>query len=455
MSGGAAVAPTSMSAQTSWNWAFTGTTYEGMYTESTDNTFVYGSDNSYQTGTTYNSSYNYYNVGIVKMNSSQVVQWNTTKMQTADTAYGLNTTSYIWKTDSGYVGWMCPIYGYRFGSNKLRLQMHVLNDSTGATVGSLLGYNGNDASSTQTFSFGACQVSNVVGDKVAISVGDYVAGTGTDTSVNIFEQTSSAITPLWTVGNSELHNASTGGTDFTATALHLVAGTHGTVYGVGYFGATNVDGSGTNTNVGIFKYSSSGATATLDWTYVFRQQTGGVEHSMYSGGIALDGTDLYISGYSTAIGGSVNAPFVAKIDVSGTPSLTWITQASSASYNCYAKNIKLIGSDQVITLGYGQTDDPTGNAVVGVMVSLNQDGSTLGTADVDDITWTIIDLSSYIVFASGTAGGTANVSLTNVTGSAATWDVTSTTSTGTVNAWIHDIPADASGPVIVESGGVE
>ena len=88
--------------------------------------------------------------------------------------------------------------------------------------------------------------------------------------------------------------------------------------------------------------------------------------------------------------------------------------------------------------------------------SLNNDGTTLGTGDVDDATWSAIDLSPYIVFATAAAGGTANVEVKQGSNTDQTWNTTNDTVSGTVSTWIHDTPATAgSGTILVESGGIE
>ena len=104
----------------------------------------------------------------------------------------------------------------------------------------------------------------------------------------------------------------------------------------------------------------------------------------------------------------------------------------------------------MLSFGYGQTD-PTAN-VLGVLVAANQDGSTLGTGTVDEIAWTAIDLSSYIVFADGASFATANVDIVNQTSSGFTYATGTETAAGaTPDAWTNG----ATTPTIqVESGGI-
>ena len=174
---------------------------------------------------------------------------------------------------------------------------------------------------------------------------------------------------------------------------------------------------------------------------------------MTAGGIDIsaDDNDLFISGYSTKIGStSINGPFIAKLDVSGsTPSLTWINHYSSATYNCYSQNCKVIGTDTVVSFGYGQTD-PSSN-VVGVLISANQDGSTTGSGTVDGIAWTAIDLSPYIVFADGASGGTANVNITHETSTTFTYGTGTETTTASTPTWTNGAPSPT---LQVESGPI-
>lgn len=456
MSGGALVAPTAVTGQAGWNWAITGTWTDNPYTEGTCNVAVDSSGNRYSTGSIWGgSSYDYYNTGVVKLDSSQSVVWNVAFYDSASPiATGLGNRPAILKTPtSGYVVWMSEYYSTINSSNKTQIQFVGLNDSTGAEVHTAQFYN-------STAPWGAAQiygepkVSVPVGDKFSFGVGMYGTHSPAAATVSIQLVTagSSSFTfNSWSSGAVNLRNYSTGNDDIYLTNVALDSSDN--VYAICNFSATNIDGSGTANNVAIAKWNSSG---TLQWVYCLRQQAGGVEDSLNGGGIEIDGTDLYISGSSNTIGGSYAAPFIARIDVSGTPSLTWITQISNPNYNCYASNVKRIGSDQVVSLGYGQTNDPTGNAVVGVIPSLNIDGSTLGTGDVDDATWSAIDLSSYIVFATAAAGGTTNVEVKQGPNTDGAWNTNDSVGAGTVNTWLHGTPAAAGlGTILVESGGIE
>ena len=87
--------------------------------------------------------------------------------------------------------------------------------------------------------------------------------------------------------------------------------------------------------------------------------------------------------------------------------------------------------------------------------SLNIDGTTLGTGSVDDATWSAIDLSSYIVFATAASGGTTNVEVKQGSNTDGAWNTNDSVGAGTVNTWIHDTPSAAGlGTIRVESGGI-
>ena len=455
MSGGALVAPTTVTGQAAWNWAFTGTWSDNPYTEGWNSVVVDSSGNRYTTGAIWGSStQQYYNLGVVKMDSSQSVDWNVAFRDNATTTgTGLGNRGGVLKTvTNGYVVASTDLYKVLYYSNKQRMQFLHLNDSTGAVVHSAQYYGLLDDYSAAMLS-GPPKMSNVVGDTFAFGVNSSGTHSGYATaSIQLVTVGSSSFTfNSWSSGATNLWNYSTGNSAIYVNSVTQDSSNN--VYAILTFAATNIDGSGTASNLAIAKWDSSG---TNQWVYCLRQQAGGVEDSLQGGGIEIDGTDLYISGYSNTIGGTYSAPLIARIDVSGTPSLTWITQISNPDYNCYAQNIKRIGSDQVISLGYGQTSDPTGNAVVGVIPSLNIDGTTLGTGDVDDATWSAIDLSPYIVFATAAAGGTANVEVKQGSNTDQTWNTTNDTVSGTVSTWIHDTPATAgSGTILVESGGIE
>jgi len=456
MSGGALVPPTAVTGQASWNWAITGTWTDNPYTEGSHNLQVDSSGNRYSTGSVWGgATYKYYNTAVVKLDSSQSVDWNTAFYDAATTTgTGLGNSSGVLKTiTNGYVVFFSQIYMTLYSQNKFRVQFLGINDSTGA-AGHGQQFNNTMESWGNAQVSGTPVVSDPVGNNFAFGVGMYGTHSpaAATVSVQLVTAGSSGFTYNgWSSGAVNLRNYSTGNDDIYLTNVTLDSSDN--VYAICSFGATNIDGSGTATNIAIAKWNSSG---TLQWVYCLRQQAGGVEDSMNPGGIAIDGTDLYISGSSNTIGGSYTAPFIARIDVSGTPSLTWITQISNPDWNVYAQNIKRIGSDQVISLGYGQTSDPTGNAVVGVIPSLNIDGTTLGTGDVDDITWSAIDLSSYIVFATAAAGGTTNVEVKQGPNTDGNWSTTDSTGAGTVSTWIHDTPSAAGlGTILAESGGIE
>ena len=454
MSGGATVAPTTVTGQAAWNWAFTGTWYDSPYTEGNHNAFVDSSDNRYSVGSVWGgSTYKYYNLGVVKLNSSQVVQWNVVFQDSGTTTGdGLGNGPAILKTlTNGRVIVATQQYQVRNSVNKARIQFYHLNDSSGAVTNTAQYYSSLDEYSASQLT-GKPRLSNPVGDKFALGTNSYGTHTGYSTvAVQLVTAGSSSFTfNSWSSGAVNLWNYSTGNSAIYINDVALDSSDN--VYAICNFAATNIDGSGTLSNIAIAQWDSSGA---LQWVYVLRQQAGGVEDTMSTGGIYIDGTDLYISGYSNTIGGSYSAPFIARIDVSGTPSLTWITQISNPNFNCYSARVQRIGSDQVVSLGYGQTADPTGNAVLGIMPSLNIDGTTLGTADVDDATWSAIDLSSYIVFATGASGGTANVEVRQGSNTDGAWNTTDSTQAGTVNTWLHGTPAAAGlGPILAESGDV-
>ena len=447
-------APTTVTGQASWNWAITGTWTDNPYTEGWNSVVVDSSGNRYTTGALWGgATYDYYNFGVVKMDSSQAVDWNVAFYDNATTTgTGLGNRGGVLKTvTSGYVVAFTDVYQVLYFTNKQRMQFLHLNDSTGAVTNAAQYYGLLDDYSAAALD-GPPKVSNVVGDTFAFGVNASGSHSGYATSsIQLVTVGSSSFTfNSWSSGATNLWNYSTGNSAIYVNSVTQDSSNN--VYAIFTFAATNIDGAGLANNLAIAKWDSSG---TNQWVYCLRQQAGGVEDSLQGGGIEIDGTDLYISGSSNTIGGTYSAPLIARIDVSGTPSLTWITQISNPDWNVYAQNLKRIGSDQVISLGYGQTNDPTGNAVVGVIPSLNIDGTTLGAAVVDDATWSVIDLSPYIVFATAAAGGTANVEVKQGSNTDLSWNTDTDVGAGTVSTWIHDTPATAGlGTILVESGAI-
>jgi len=446
LSGGYSTAPTTTTGQNSWNFTHASPTYQGIY-NNTGAMWIDGSDNMYSCGQTYDASFGYYNQGIVKENSSQAVQWNVNYKANNSYPYGFQN-GVIWKSEtSGYLGMMGTVYNLRNGSYKQRMQMLILNDSDGsATYGKYAAPNNDTISNSTTNGSGLRSGFN--GDKFATTMGYHSSAGYQMVAPMLWTAESANFQNEWTIGDCEIRNQSSGGNSIYATGVCIDSSNN--VYVQSYFGATAISGSYTPANMAITKFTSGG---TYSWTYVLRQQAGGEETSLSGGGIDIsaDGNDLFVSGYSNKVGGSTGAPVIARLDVSGaTPSLTWITQFASATYSCYAQNCKVVGTDTVVSFGYGQTD-PTAN-VVGVLVAANQDGSSLGSGTVDDVAWTATDISSYIVFADGASGGTANVNITNETGSGFTYTIGTETTTGSTPTWING----ATSPTIqVESGAIE
>lgn len=446
LSGGYGTAPTTTTGQNSWNFSHSAPTYGGIYNHA-GAMWIDGSDNMYQCGHSYDASYGYYNVGIVKENSSQAVQWNVNYKANNSYPYGFRDGA-IWKSEtSGYVGMIGTVYNQRNGAYKQRNQMLGLSDSDGSVTHGKFGAPNNDTISNSTTN-GAPLRSGFNGDKFATTMGYYSSGSYQMVAPMLWTAESTNFQNEWTIGDCEIRSQSSGGSDIYATGVCIDSSNN--VYVQSYFGATAISGSYTPANMAITKFTSGG---TYSWTYVLRQQAGGEETSLYGGGIDIsaDGNDLFVSGYSEKVGGSIYAPVIAKLDVSGaTPSLTWITQFASATYSCFSQNCKVIGTDTVVSFGYGQSD-PTAN-VLGVLVAANQDGSSLGSGTVDGIAWTATDISSYIVFADGASGGTANVNITNETGSGFTYTTGTETTTGSTPTWVNG----ATSPTIqVESGGIE
>ena len=447
LSGGITTPPTSITGQASFAWAFTGSTVQwSPYSEGPNNTFVDSSGNRYVTAAEYNASYHYYNVGIVKLDSSQSVDWNLSKRNFYNTSSGLGNAPGVLKTPTSSRVVTC-FDKYRYtgspASNKPVVQMLELRDSDGFTTGAATSFMSRETYTTDQ-NTGTPVMSDPVGDKFAMCVGKWASG---DTKVEtmLLEATGSGLTRLYTVGNGNLMN----NTNTSIGIQSCCIDASDNVYIVGNFNAVSVDSSVTPNNVFFAKWTLSGSTPSLAWVYCIRQGN----DSISAGGIDLDGTDLYISGYSPRVGGSNASPFIAKIDVSGTPSLTWIGQAASDTYNCYSRSVKVVGS-QVVSLGYGQTD-PTGN-VVGVMPVMNTDGTTLGTGVVDSIGWTVSDLSSVsgFVFSNAASGNTANVDIIATTANSQ-YDNGDDTVGGTVSAWFHDTPSAAGlGTMLVESGTI-
>ena len=447
LSGGVTTPPASVTGQASFAWAFTGTTVQwSPYSEGPNNTFVDSSGNRYVTAAQYDASYHYYNVGVVKMDSSQSVDWNKAYKNFFNNNSGLGNAPGVLKTPTNGRVVTCYEQWRNTGSPasaKSAVQLLELNDSTGATTGSACSFMSRETYTTDQ-NTGTPVMSDPVGDKFAMCVGKWANG---DTKVEtmLLEATGSGLDRLYTVGSANLVN----NTNTSINIQSCCIDSSDNVYIVGNFNAVSVDASVTPNNVFIAKWTLSGTTPSLAWRYCIRQGN----DSISAGGIDLDGTDLYISGYSPRVGGSNASPFIAKIDVSGTPSLTWIRQAASDTYNCYSRSVKVVGS-QVVSLGYGQTD-PTGN-VIGVMPVMNTDGTTLGTGVVDGIGWTVSDLSSVsgFIFSNAQSGNTANVDL-SADSSQSQWDNGDNTNTGTVNAWIHDTPSAAGlGTMLVESGTI-
>ena len=124
-----------------------------------------------------------------------------------------------------------------------------------------------------------------------------------------------------------------------------------------------------------------------------------------------------------------------------------------AGGHAYSQNCKLVGSDAVVSMGYGTTDnDSGGTAVVGAVVSLNIDGTTLGTGTVDGQAIVARDLSPYIVFATGASGGTTNVEIINQTSNELAQSVDTNLVAGYEDTWVNDVPPAED--IVVESGGI-
>jgi|TARA_B110000438_G_scaffold1792_1_gene1848 hypothetical protein len=442
-------APTTMDDQHTWNWTFSGSTPSWtIYTEDPRNTYVDSSDNMYQCGAIYDASYSYYQAAVRKFDSSQAVQWNVVFESTAGTSTGLANQLNVIKTASGYPIFVTPVYGYNYYANKPRMQMLLLSDTDGSVQQSKMCYDSADTWSAAQAN-GPFRITNPNGDKFAYAFGDFV-GTYQTVCVELWSVTSTSMGNEWALSNANLKNNSSsawGGNDCYVYGSWLDSSNN--VWLHVSFASYNLDSSGTKTNSAIVKYDSSG---NFDSNYLIIRSdvTAGYDHPMYPGGIIGDNAgNIYVSGYSMIPGGSVSAPFIAKIDVSGaTPSMTWITQAGTAAGNNYAQNIELVGSDMVVSMGYGTTPSASGTAVVGTMVALNTDGETLGSSTVDGQSWSTIDLSPYV------SNATTHTSLVNQTGSNFTATNNSLTQAGDVNTWIDDVPATASTAILVESGGI-
>jgi len=453
LSGGAATAPTTATVQTAWSFSISSATQEGIYAEQPGGLWVDSSDNSYEVGNVYPatsaSSYDYYNLGVAKYDSSGTQQWQTVYRQDTGAYSPGMQRAVVWhdETNNDCV-FLCYFQDSLAGWNKRRHQMVLLSDSTGnmrSTSWNRMVYMNNENSSVNNQMGSGIKRSNVNGTKIA-TLHDYYDNSDKSLVSPILWDMGQpySVSSGWTTTSVGLRNISTGGTDITGTGICLDSSNN--VYVTGFFQATGITGPYTPYNVFVAKYNSTG---TLQWIYCLRQQAGGESTSLMGGGIEIDGTDLYISGYSNKVGGSTSAPFLARLDVSGaTPSLTWINQAASATYNCYAQAVKRVGSDQVVSWGYGQTDP---GSAVGVMASMNIDGSTTGSGTVDGVAWTSIDLSPYIVFADAASGGTANVSLINNGSVSITEGAINNTQGGYYNTKVTGAPSPTN---TVESGGI-
>jgi|TARA_R110001606_G_scaffold3248_2_gene14121 hypothetical protein len=446
LSGGYSSAPTSTTEQNGWNFTHNSPTYS-MVNNNKGAMWIDGSDNHYSCGQIYDASYGYYNQGVVKMSSSQSVDWNVTyKANNSNPSGCLNGV--IWKSESsGYVGMMATVYDTRNGTSKQRYQMLGLDDSDGSVTHGMVA-KPTDDTTTYSMTNGNPQRSNFNGDKFATTGGHFSSAGYQMIAPMLWTAQATAFSNDWTIGNQSIRNQSTSGSSIYAGGVCIDSSNN--VYVLSSFGAKAISSPYTPNNVAITKYTAAGG---YSWTYVMRQQAGGESTSISSGGIAIsaDGNDLFVTGSSSKIGGSNSSPFISKLDVSGsTPTLTWINQYASASYNCYSSNCKLIGTDTVLSFGYGQTD-PTAN-VLGVLVAANQDGSSLGTASVDSIAWSAIDLSPYIVFADGASGGTTNVNIFNETGVTFTYATGTETTAGATPTWTN---GTVTPTILVESGGIE
>ena len=448
---GGANAPTTVTGQTVWSFSITGATQEGIYSEQTGGLWVDSSDNSYEVGNVWGGvTYDYYNLGFAKFNSSGVLQWQGVFRQNTGSLSPGMQRAVCWHggSDDDAV-FMTVFQDSLAGWNKRRHQMVPCDEGTGAELSSSwnrMVYMNNENSSINNQMGSTLRRSNVNGTKIA-TMHDYYDNSDKHLVSPILWDMGRpySVSSGWTTTSVGLRNISTGSTDIYGTGVCLDSSDN--VYCTGIFYATNIDGSGSNANVFIAKYNSTG---TLQWIYCLRAQAGGVENSMWGGDITIDGTDLYINGYCDDVTGSTTnaGPWIAKVDVSGTPSLTWINHAVSADYNCYGSSIKRIGSTHVVSMGYGQT--PPG-AVIGAGVSMNIDGSTTGSTTVDGANWTVTDMSPYIVFADAASGGTPNVSLINNGAVSIIEGAINNTTGGYYNTKVSGAPATTN---TVESGGV-
>ena len=454
MSGGLSSPPTSATNQTVWSFSITQVAQEGIYAEQTGGLSVDSSDNSYEVGNVWGgSTYDYYNLGFAKFNSSGTQQWQGVfRQNTGSLSQGMQR-AVCWHggSDDDAV-FMTVIQDSLAGWNKRRHQMVVCGEGNGAELSpsyNRMVYMNNENNSVNNQMGTYIRRSNVNGSKIATMHTYYDNSDKNLVSPILWDMGRPySASSGWTTTSVGLRNISTGSTDiYGMGGVQLDSSNN--VYCSGTFGATAISGSYTPSNVFIAKYNSTG---TLQWIYCFRQQAGGYETSITAGGLEIDGTDLYVSGYSNHPGGSTNTPFIAKVDVSGTPSLDWITQIQSP-YNCYSSTLQMVG-DQIISSGYGQTSGSGpgyGTPVVGFMASLNKDGSSLGTATVDGETINAIDLSSYIVFADATSGGTTNVSLINNGSVSITQSTISNSTGGYWNTKVSGAPATTN---TVEGGGI-
>jgi len=455
LSGGLSSPPDSATGQTAWSFSITQVAQEGIYSEQTGGLWVDSDDNSYEVGNVQGTStYDYYNLGVNKYNSSGTQQWQEVFRQNTGSFSPGMQRAVVWHDETNNDCVFLTIFQDSLaGWNKRRHQMVLLNDSTGtvrSTWWNRMIYMNNENSSVNNQMGHYIRRSNVNGSKIATMHSYYDNSDKYLVSPILWDMGQPyGATSGWTTTSVGLRNMSTGSTDIYGNG-GVQLDSSDNVYCSGTFAATNVDGSGTNSNIFISKHNSSG---TLQWIYCFRQQAGGTEESLNAGGLVIDGTDLYVSGYSYAPGGSISVPFIAKVDVSGTPSLDWITQIQTP-YNCYSNTLQIVG-DQIISSGYGQTSGPSpgsGTPVVGFMASLNKDGSSLGTATVDGETVTAIDLSSYIVFAdANTSGTTANVWVINNGSVSITQGAINNTTGGYYNTKVSGAPSTTN---TVEGGGI-
>lgn len=155
-SGGLSSGPTTATGGTAWSFSITGTAQEGVYNEQPGGAYVDDSNNSYSMGNVWGGvTYDYYNLGFAKYNSSAVQQWQGVfRQNTGQISPGMQRAVCWHGGPDDDAVFLTTMKDSVAGANRTRHQMVPCDEGTGAALSSSYNrmiYPNNESSSVNNF----------------------------------------------------------------------------------------------------------------------------------------------------------------------------------------------------------------------------------------------------------------------------------------------------------------